>query len=466
MNAPLIWIGLPLLLAALLLFLPRDRWITYLGTFFSLSLAGIAFWLPPDTARRLGSLSLKIDSTFPVLGRQFTLGSSDQVVIILVYGIGAFWFFGTFVSGNARRIIPMGLAISALLIASIAIQPFLYAALLIEIAVLLTIPLLADPTQKAGRGLIRFLIYQSFAMPFILFAGFLLAGVEAGPGDVALVGQAAILLGLGFAFLLSIFPFYSWIPLLAEETHPLAIGFILTIFPTFGLIFALNFIDQYSWMRDSAVLTNILLFAGLIMVVFAGVWAAFQHRQDRIFAFVAVAETGLSLLALSLSDRQVGLQLAFYLIIPRSLAYGVWMLSLHILKTNSAGLDFKDLQGIAHQYPVSSAGVVLANLALAGFPLFANFPIRQAIWENLGSQSTQSALWLGLAGIGLWVSAMRTLAVLTQAPGNTPWVSQETWSQRIQIGIGLVAMLVLGLFPQWMQIFLYNLPALFEHLGK
>ena len=294
MSAPIVWIALPLAFAIILLILPSERWITALGTLFSLSLAWLAFWLPPDSAQRLAGFSLRIDSNFAFLGRSISLTAADQVIIIIVYGIGAFWFFGTLAIGGARRIIPPGLAIIALLVASLAVQPFLYAALLIEIAVLLSIPMLAEAGQKTGRGLLRFLIYQFFAMPFILFAGFLLSGIEAGPADIALISQAAILLGLGFAFLLSIFPLYTWVPMLAEETLPYAVGFIMIIFPTFSLVFGLNFIDRYSWLRDSVDLTNSLRLIGILTLVSAGIWAAFQRHLGRIFAYTAVAETSLS----------------------------------------------------------------------------------------------------------------------------------------------------------------------------
>jgi len=466
MSAPIIWIFAPFVIAFLLIILPRERWITYLGTFFALLLAGLAYWLPPDTAQRLGSISLRIDSTFTILGRTISLTAADQVIIILVYGIGGFWFFGTLAAGNARRIVPLGLAIIALLVASLAVQPFLYAALLIEMAVLLSIPMLTEPGQKPGRGLLRFLIYQTFAMPFILFAGFLLSGVEAGPADIALITQAAVLLGLGFAFLLSVFPLYTWVPMLAEETLPFAVGFIMTIFPAFSLVFGLNFLDRYSWLRDAAALGSVLRLIGLLMIVSAGIWAAFQRHLGRIFAYAAVAETGLSLLALSLPDRQAGLQIVFYMLIPRALAYGVWTLSISALKARVPDLKFSGLQGLARQFPMASAGVVIANLALAGTPLFASFPVRQALWEKLAAQSVPAAIWFGLASLGLWTAALRSLAVLTMAPEHTPWKSDETWSQRVLIGIGLVSLLIIGLIPQWAQPFLANLPLMFEHLGR
>src|SRR5512133_3872304 len=156
MTAPVVWILAPLVFAAILLVLPRERWITILGTVFSALLAILAFWLPPDTAQRLGPLSLRIDSTLSLFGRQVSLTSADQTVLIIAYGAAAFWFFGTLVLNRARRIVSLGLAIVALLVASLAVQPFLYAALIIEVAVLLSVPILVEKDQKPGRGLFRF----------------------------------------------------------------------------------------------------------------------------------------------------------------------------------------------------------------------------------------------------------------------------------------------------------------------
>ena len=189
------------------------------------------------------------------------------------------------------------------MIASIAVEPFLYAALFIEMAVLLSIPMLTSIHKPPGKGVVRFLIYQTLAMPFILLAGWLLAGVEASPGDLALAAQSASMLGLGFAFLLAIFPLYNWIPMLAEEASPFAIGFLLWILPTTTLFFGMGFLDRYSWLRSSPQLAVALQSAGLLMVVTGGIWAAFQRHLGRIMAYGSVVETGLSLIALSLDSR-------------------------------------------------------------------------------------------------------------------------------------------------------------------
>ena len=153
-------------------------------------------------------------------------------MLAILFGVAALWFVGAESVGVARRLTPFGLIIISLLVASIAVQPFLYAALLIELSILVAVPLLSPLDQIPSRGVIRFLIYQTLGMPFILIAGWLSAGVEASPGDLALTIQSTTMLGLGFAFLFAVFPLYNWIPLLMEESSPYIVGFLLWFLPT------------------------------------------------------------------------------------------------------------------------------------------------------------------------------------------------------------------------------------------
>jgi NADH-quinone oxidoreductase subunit N len=465
MNAPLIWIGLPFALGALLVLIPRDRLVAWLGGSISLGLAVLALLVPTDTALDVfGFLFLRIDSSLSLLGRQVSLPPATQIVLVLVYALGAFWFFGTLAVGNARRITPSGLMILAILTASLAIRPFLYAAILIQGAILLSVFMLAEPGKSAGRGLIRFLIYQSLAMPFILFAGFLLTGIEVGPRDLDEILQAAVLLGLGFAFLLSIFPLSTWLPMLAEETNPYVVGFVFSIFPTFSLLFGLNFIDRYVWIRESPLFFDALRFVGLMTAFTGGFWVAFQRHAGRVFGFAAVIELGLSLTAISLPDRTLALQIVFFMILPRALAYGTWAMSLAVLGSAADNLRYQSLQGLARQYPMATTGVFLSMLSLSGVPLLAGFPARQVLWTGLAELGFWPPIWMGLASLGMWIASMRILAVLVMAPAETEWESRETLVHRVMISLGLVALFAAGLFPQSIGSLLINLADLFPQL--
>lgn len=465
MNAPTIWIVVPIAFAILLLFITNQRSLSILGGGFAVSLAAIAQFVPIEEAIQVGTVSLKIDSSLTVLGRILLIPPAEGPLLALIYGSGSLWFFGAEASRTATRIVPFGLMITALMVASIAVEPFLYAALFIEMAILIAIPLLTSIYRPPGRGVVRFLIYQTLAMPFILLAGWLLAGVEASPGDLALAAQSTAMLGMGFAFLLAIFPLYNWVPLLMEETSPFIVGFLLWILPTITIIFGAGFLDRYSWLHSSPQIVIALRSAGLLMVVTGGLWAAFQRHLGRIMAYGSIVETGFSLVALSL-DPKLGIPILFLLIPARALGLAVWSLSLTVIKENVETMRFAAAQGMLRITPLAGAGMVIAALSTSAFPLLAGFPARLALWESLARVSISGALWMGIGIIGLLTSVFRSLAVISMAEEYTTWELRESPTQVFMLGLGVIGLFVLGLFPQTVQYFLSNLPAMFERLGR
>ena len=170
MSAPFLWIFLPLILAGLLLFLNNQKVIFVVACLFTLFLSIAAWLLPVDTALTIGGLTFKLAPSFEILGRNLTLTSANRSFLALIYGSAFFWFVPTASLQIARRLIPLGLAITSLLVAALAVEPFLYAALIIEVAVLLSIPLLTSPGQKPGKGIIRYLIFQTLIHSFLRLA--------------------------------------------------------------------------------------------------------------------------------------------------------------------------------------------------------------------------------------------------------------------------------------------------------
>jgi len=465
MNAPTVWIIVPMVFGVLLLFINNQRVLSVLGGLIAVVLALIAQFIPIEVAMKFGSFSLKIDSSLIVLGRVLLIQPAEGSLLSLIYGAAALWFFGAEASKTATRLVPMGFMIIALMVAAIAVQPFLYAALFIEMAILIAIPMLTSIYAPPGRGVLRFLIYQTLAMPFILVAGWLLAGVEASPGDLALTAQSAAMLGMGFAFLLAIFPLYNWIPLLLEESSPYVVGFLLWIVPTVTIIFGAGFLDRYSWLRSSPQLILALRYLGLLMVVTGGGFAAFQRHLGRIMAYGSIAETGFSLLALSL-DFKLGIPILFLLIPARALGLAVWSLSLTVIKENVEAMRFGAARGVLRITPLAGAGMIVAALSTSAFPLLAGFPARLALWESLSRISLSSALWMAIGIIGLLTSAFRSLAVISMAEEYTTWKPRENRTQMLMLGLGMIGLFVLGLFPQTLQFFLADLPLMFEHLGR
>jgi len=465
MSAPVLWIFLPTLAGGILLLVRNQKLLSLLAGILCALLAIAALLLPIESPLNIQAWTFKIQSSFNILGRSLVLTDPDRAWLVLIFGAAAFWFTPAASIQIARRMVPLGLVITSLLVAALAVEPFLYAALLIQTAVLLSVPLLSPPGSRPGKGILRFLIYQTIAMAFILFSGWLLSGMEANPGDLLLVTRAATLLGLGFALLLAVFPFYTWIPLLSAETHPFVAGFILWSFPTVSLFFGLGFLERYAWLRESDSLLVTLITAGVVMIFFGGVLAFFQRNLGRMLAYAVMVETGFSLVSLGLGGEQ-GFQVFLLLCLPRLISLALCSLGLSILHQQAPSLDLDDLQGVGRAWVAASAAVVLAAFSLAGLPLLASFPPHLAIWEGLARQSLGNVIWVFLGSLGLTLGAVRVLVSLAAAPENTPWIRQETWAQRLFLITGCALLLLLGTLPSWMSAFWFQLPALFEHLGQ
>lgn len=465
MSAPAIWIFVPFLAGGIILFFIHERFSAAIGGTIAVLLSLSALIFPIDTALLVGTVSLKISASVQILGRSFIFSTADGPLLAVIYGVAALWFFGTQASGTANRFVAIGLMIVSLLTASIAVEPFLFAALLLEMAAMLVIPLLVPPYQKPKRGVIRFIIYQTLAMPFILFSGWMLAGVEASPGNIGLTTQAGTMLGLGFAFLLAIFPLYNWIPLLTEEASPYATGFLLWALPMFTVIFALDFFDRYAWLRTSPQLSSAVQFAGVFMVASGGMLAATQRHIGRMMGYTAIAETGLIILAMGIKSAEV-VHVTFLLLIPRGLELAVWALGLSIIKREAFNLQFSDVQGFVRKYPIAVIAILAAHLSMTGFPLLAGFPSRLALSQELASQSLFISFWTYAGLLGLLIGALRTMAVFVMAEENSGWVLNETWVQTGMLGLGVIGLFILGVAPQVLQPFISRLPALFEHIGQ
>ena len=150
---------------------------------------------------KIGPFSVEIKTTLSILGRSFSLANQDKFFLVFVYVLAVIWFGATRVTTVSTKFIPIGMAIISMLTGALAVEPFLYSAILVEIAVIISIPLMLQPGKPVGKGVLRFLVYQSLAMPLILFGGWLLSGIQASPSDTARLLQSVIFLGIGFFFL-------------------------------------------------------------------------------------------------------------------------------------------------------------------------------------------------------------------------------------------------------------------------
>lgn len=452
MNTSYIWIVFPGVIAVLCLFLQRrETLVAILGTLTALALAALAYWLPSAEQWTIGPWTLPLNDTWSVVGRQFVLSEAERPALIVLYLAAGLWFGAVPVARPGQLFVPFGLAFVALLTAAIAVDPFLYAGLLLEMAVLLSVPTLITPGSRVGRGVIRYLTFQTLGVPFILFTGWMLTGVEVTPGDQDLILRAGVFLGLGFAFLLAVFPFHTWIPMLANEAHPYAAGFVFLLLPGAIGLFGLSFLERYAWLRDAPGTYILMQVVGVVMVFTAGFWSAFQRDLGRLMGFALLLDSGFSFLALSQAQGEQAipfLVLFFAAMIPRGISLGVWALGLSFLRRKVGGLDFGQVRGLGRQHPVLLATSAMAVFSLAGLPILASYPIRLAILQSLSSSAPQVVSLALLGSLGLLTGGVRALAVFLDHPDRRTWKFSEPRLLLFYLLIGSCGLLLFGLAPQ------------------
>ncbi len=426
MSSPILWIFLPGLLGVGFLFYrPKDRFPLVVAAAVCLFLTWVAWQIPIDVVLNIGPFSFEIFPSLSFFGRSFTLTNAERPLLSFIYLFETLWLLGAAIAKPARLFISISLICVSLFVAALSVEPFLYAALLIALAVFVLVPLLSPAGKPVAPGVMRFLIFQIFAVPFILFTGWILTGVEASPGDLNLILRSGLLLLLGFTFLLGLFPFHSWIPMLARDSHPYVVGFLLFFLPTISTIFALGFFDRYVWLRDSQFVYQILTLIGSLSILLSGIWALVERHLGRVLGYAAMMGIGFSLLGIGLSGGQ-GVQIFFALLLPQAL--GLWMLSASLGSLQNKDPELS-LEGVAVAFtssPLSVVGLLLSLFSLAGIPLLASFPPRIALFTNLAAQAPWAAM-LALAGSLAFamVGVKLTLALLQRSTKlKSEWVEE------------------------------------------
>jgi len=457
MNTPIIWVLLPGI-AATLLFIFR-RWapaIYIAGILTAVFLAYLAWTLPigePISLLPWPRLpSVRIEDTFIVLGRRFILGNSARPALVLIYLGIALWFGGAYIARVNNMFIPLGLVIASLLTASLAVEPFLYSALLILGVALASVPILSPPGKPVGHGVLRFLKFQTIGVPFILIGGRLLSDLEIDPSDTLLALRVTVMIGLGFALIAAIFPFHTWIPMVAGESHPYAAAFVFFLLPATVSFLAVDYVDRYASLGVSIQIAGALRFLGILMVLTGGLWAAFERHLSRIMGFGAIFEIGMALLALSLAAGRTEITpiqgIYFAQFLPRALGLAIWALALCILSDKTKDLTFDAVAGIAHKMPIVAASVIIATFSIAGFPFLAGFPVNTALWSTLAHVSPGLAILTIVGASGLIIAGLRTLGALVIDPEIREWQITEKIPQIILLTLGWVMLLIIGVLPQ------------------
>ena len=144
LSTPVLWVLFPLAMAALIgVFYQRQVLGIILTCLTAFGLSILAIFFPEDLLITIGSFEIVFTESIGFFGRKITVAVSMLPFISLIYAAAGLWAIISSLPNTPASFRPLSLAITALLTAVMGVEPFLYAALLIQTAVLASIPMLS-----------------------------------------------------------------------------------------------------------------------------------------------------------------------------------------------------------------------------------------------------------------------------------------------------------------------------------
>ncbi len=454
LTTPSIWIFLPILLSLVLSLVHRfPKFSVWIAAVSSLLLAVVAFIFPQSLEFNLFGRKFLFDDTFLIFNRGLTLTASQLRTVAMVYFFCFLWSIAGFRFSVSRWFPTISLALTALWISTLAVKPFLYAAVIVELIVLISTLLLTPRGEKAGRGVMRYLVSQTVALPLILLSGWMVTGIETAPSASPLILRGTVLILLGFSLWLSIFPLHTWLPMLAEESHPWVFSFVFLMQQTTLWLLLLEFLDQFAWLRNLDGIFPAIQWAGVLTVLAGGLLISQQTKVNRVLAYLILIETGYSVLAIGLINQGGGNTLALGFI-PRVLAYWQFAYTLSSVQQIAPEIDgsFHSLRDLFTRLPFHSMSLVISLLSLFGLPALGLFPAKRMLWNSVADLTLRYTPLFAVALAGMALFMLRLMHILfTPDPENPSSslisASEESAWQIFVLCFFTLLSLLMGIFP-------------------
>jgi NADH-quinone oxidoreductase subunit N len=413
---------------------------------FSVVIAIFVLSIPLDEALSILGVSLRFDGSWHLLGRSFILNENNRAAVSFIFLSGGFILAGAWTARPVRLYYSLAMGILALIAASLMIDPFLFAAIFIELAVIGSTLILSSRQPGHSRGGLRLLSLYTLAMLAILLVGWSIDRSDAGIEIEGMGLTLQLLLGFGFSILISIPPFHAWLPIASEENHPFTWNVIAIVLHGAALFFIVRFISNFYLLYENEMMFPFIRGIGATMALVSAIWSVVQRDLQKMASYALISDLGVMLVGIGLGTNE-GFQLALGLTGARVISIAclsmglmqVWRISQHADSSHHSKAFVPSI--------LASAAVLVGLLSLAGFPLTAGFPGRWGLLTIVAPVDPYA--WIAVIGsMGiLCIGAIRSArALLYKSPER--YLEIVDWKEKVFLAGGLFLTIILGIFPQ------------------
>lgn len=380
---------------------------------------------------------LTVCSSYPYLNREGA--SSGEYWALLLFSIT-----GQCVMASANELIMVFIGIEISSIASYVLAGYL------------------RDDKRANEAALKYFLLGSFATAFLLYGIALVYGaakstnlavvraaVEKGEAPLLLVGIAAALMFVGFAFKVSGAPFQMWAPDVYQGA-PAPVSAFLSAGPKAAAfaVFLRVFMTAFQGVSDRW--APVVWISALLSMSIGNFAALRQSNLKRMLAYSSIAHAGYVLVAMAARSQSGSAAVMFYLAAYALMNMGAFAVVAHVAGKGERYVEIQDLAGLAQRQPLTAAALAVFLLSLIGVPLtggfFGKFYIFKAALES-------RLIWLAVLGLlNSAVAAYYYLRILVvmymEEPGEvTNGLGPLPLGLKAALAMPVVGLLVLGIFP-------------------
>jgi NADH-quinone oxidoreductase subunit N len=312
---------------------------------------------------------------------------------------------------------------------------------------------------RSNEAALKYFLMGAFATGFLLFGITLLYGashsfhlsqiaayVNTNSGHLPLIFHGGVLLVLvGLAFKVSIFPFHFWAPDVYDGSPTVVTALMATIVKVAALA-AFFRLFSTCFTGVAHLWTNVLWVMSAATILVGNLTALFQKDLKRMLAYSSVSHAGYILFAIIAMNNLSAPSLMYY-----ALAYSLSTLAaftvLVVVAQHLGDTSIEGLRGFAKNNPFLAVAMIVAMFSLAGIPPLAGFFAKYYLFA--AALQNGYVILVLIAVLGSVISVYYYFKVVVAMFQNDREVQplSITGTHKALLALTLIATVVLGLFP-------------------
>ena len=273
--------------------------------------------------------------------------------------------------------------------------------------------------------------------------------MASGPGQWS-AGLGVVFILVGVAFKFGAVPFHMWLPDVYQGAPTSVTLFIGTAPKIAAFAMAIRLLveglgpEAATWQPMLTVLAVLSLAVGNILAIA-------QTNIKRMLAYSAIAHVGFILLGL-LAGNEAGREAAlFYTLIYVIMAAGAFGMVILMSRAGFEADRLDDYKGLNARSPWFAGIMLVLMFSLTGLPPFAGF---FAKWSILAALVDADKIWLAALAVLFSVIGafyyLRVVRLMYFDQGLDRTAPEAGLDLRILLSLNGLALLALGLFPNWL----------------